>query len=130
MDPSERGLVVQAWRVSYQDAPGIKGTPADEYFPAMGARIDKLLEESAVLVALHPEDSTDVVGFAVFDGPVLHYIYVKHKVRRIGIARELLKAASLAEPLTMFTHWSRPLRNPTHRIFRGMRFNPFRGLPS
>lgn len=127
---SERGFIVDSWRKSYRDAPGIAGMNPDDYFPAMGARIDKLLDESAVLVALNPQDASDVIAWIAFDGPTLHYVFVRHTLGKMGIARELMKAAALEEPLTVFTHWSRALRDPMHRIFRGMRFNPFRGFPS
>lgn len=134
-EPSDRPFIVDAWRKSFRDAPGYREMHAGDYFPALGARIDRLLETSDVLVAELPESAGAAdpsmdreIGFIVFDGPVLHYLFVRARVQGIGIGRALLSAANQVEPLKVFTHWSRPLREPCTRIFRGMRYNPFRGL--
>lgn len=126
-DAADRGFIVDGWRKSFRSAPGYEHASDGDYYPAMGARIDKLLEDSEFLIATDPK-SNDDVGFVVFDGPTLHYIYVVYKIQGYGIGRALLDAANRVEPLTTFTHWSKPLRNPMMGIFRGLKYNPFRGI--
>lgn len=128
-DAHDRDILFDAWRKTFRDAPGYAQSSDEDYFPAMGARIEKLLEASDVLVATHSDDPTRCMGFVVVEGPAVHYLFVRARVQGIGIGRALIEAANkIDQPLTVFTHWSRTLREPSTRIFRGLRYNPFRGL--
>ena len=51
--------------------------------------VDELLPKSAVLVAALRRMPDAAIGFAVFEGPMLHYVYVAPDSRRAGIGRQL-----------------------------------------
>lgn len=51
--------------------------------------VDRLLPASTVLVAVLRRLPDDGIGFAVFEGPMLHYVYVAPDSRRAGIGRQL-----------------------------------------
>ena len=48
-------------------------------------------EGSEVRVAYDEADPDCIVGFAVYSGPILHMVYVRKELRRLGIARVLLE---------------------------------------
>lgn len=57
--------------------------------------IAKLLEEAGVLVACNPDLPDQIFGYAVFtqtgsNVTVLHYVYVKHPFRKMGVAGGLV----------------------------------------
>lgn len=43
------------------------------------------------MIACLSEDPDIIVGFAVYTGSTLHYVYIKEEVRREGIARGMLE---------------------------------------
>lgn len=51
--------------------------------------VDELLPRSTVLVAVLRRMPDAGIGFAVFEGPELHYVFVAPDSRRAGIGRQL-----------------------------------------
>jgi hypothetical protein len=52
--------------------------------------VDALLESSKIVVAVDPELPGLAIGWAVYDGSVLHYVYVSPAVRRCKVATKLV----------------------------------------
>lgn len=52
--------------------------------------VDALLADSKVVVAVDPELPGLAIGWAAYDGPVLHYVYVSPAVRRCKVATKLV----------------------------------------
>lgn len=130
--PSDRPFFFGAWRSSFRDAPGYEHMTDSSYYDEMALRIERILAHADVLVAENPlakPDEDKEIGFVVFEGTTLHYLFVRARVQGVGIGRALLDAANQVEPLTTFSHWSKRLRKPPG-IFRGMQYNPFRGFTS
>jgi GNAT superfamily N-acetyltransferase len=65
--------------------------------------IKKLIAESAVIVATPSDDFELIVGYAVFEPEVLHWLYVKSSFRRMGVASELMKHSGLCDNFS-YTH--------------------------
>lgn len=57
--------------------------------------IEELVTKCRVVISCNPEDITQIFGYIVFeiieDISILHYVYVKHPFRKLGIATELFK---------------------------------------
>ena len=77
-----------------------------------------ILERGAVVLVAHLADDPDaIIGWAVFEPGVLHYVYVRAGLRKQGIARRLLSEWGGS----IFTHKPTvPLRLPEH-----WQFNPY-----
>lgn len=98
-------FIFSAWLKSYRRSPTVKDVPAKVYFAKQHDLIERLLTRSGVLIA-HPEgDPSTILGFAVvspIDTQTIHWVYVKHAFRRMGIARRLLAGLDLRK--TVFSH--------------------------
>jgi hypothetical protein len=109
MGPGDEALVRDSWVRTFRYGPLRQGVPEQRYFTDQRNRISRLLERGAqVLLAINPEDASQVLGWACFEkregADVLHYLYVKSIFRRdFGIARRLLAEAGLGEGL-VYTH--------------------------
>lgn len=69
-----------------------------------------------VAVAALKDDPDVIIGYSVFDGPVLHWVFVKDGWRKMGIA------ASLTDlPFTVCTHQT----ELGHKIRPNLIFDPF-----
>lgn len=66
------------------------------------SRIKATLARSRVLAAVHSDQPDSIVGCIVYecrkDGPVIHYVYVDHPVRRFGLASAMLTALARTCP--------------------------------
>ncbi len=119
-DGNHRDLafVIDSWRQSFWDAPAIRGMARDDYFPAQERRIYALLARpgAKLKVARDEQDAELVLGWALIEAPVLHYVLVRSKLRGNGIARALLEGFIVDQ----YSHRSRLVtRAPV-----GWRFTP------
>ena len=64
-----------------------------------------------VRVAVDPSDSDAILGFAVWFGSIVHYVYVRPGMRRMGCAKAMLEDLK-ADECTY-----------THRISKGTRYS-------
>lgn len=66
------------------------------YFTEHHKVVEKLLKCSTTLIATSPDDPATIYGYVVYqhiDGILtLHYCYVKHTFRGMGVLRQLLKS--------------------------------------
>lgn len=97
-------FVFNSWLESYKAYPLALGVPKAKYFADQHALITELLRRGECLMAVNPADDTHLLGYVVHEPArrVVHYVYVKHPLRREGIARHLLSAIH-AEGCT-YTH--------------------------
>lgn len=112
-------FVIDSWRQSFWDAPAMRGMLRDEYFREQEARIYRLLAHPAakLKVARDEQDAELVLGWALLEPPVLHYVLVRKALRGNGIARALLAN----ETIDRYSHRSKHL----DRFPAGWHFNPF-----
>lgn len=88
-DVREYHFVVASWRRSYADSPFAR-MMGDAYREGHEALIKHLLARFPVLVACDPEDHETIWGWACTGPGAVHYVYVKRKLRRQGVARRLV----------------------------------------
>lgn len=79
--PDDMGLILDAWRRSYEDSPAVKGADREHYRIEMTRAIRRLCDRAEVRVACNPDDEDHVVGFVAFTGREFHYGYVKQDFR-------------------------------------------------
>jgi GNAT superfamily N-acetyltransferase len=96
----------------------------EAYYGDYKKLISKRLASSAkILVACSIEDPDFIIGFAVYDDNVVHYIYVRYALRRQGIAKSLLSKVK-ADKKEYISHkplwWSKDYRYK--KIFK---YNPY-----
>lgn len=88
-EANDFGFVIDSWIRSYRDSPWARlaGTC---YVAGHDALIKRLMTRSATTVACYEADPDTILGWACTEGRIVHYVYVKHSLRRKGIARMLL----------------------------------------
>lgn len=89
---ADAAFILDSWLKSYRTA--LDHVPGPIYWRFQRETVERLLSRSEVLVACNPESPEQVFGYAVAEsrGPVrvIHYLYVKHPFRGMGIGRSLL----------------------------------------
>lgn len=90
------GFIFNAWLKSFRNSEFTKELPNEIYFSEHHKVIEDLLKRYDVIVAANQEDPTQIYGFicAGYTDNVftLHYVYVKHTFRRMGIGQALLNS--------------------------------------
>ena len=71
----------------------------------MEERINELLERSTVVMACDPGDPNYILGWAVIEGPVVHYVYVRQALRRARVAQRLLGGVPSPVACSHWSHW-------------------------
>ena len=102
-DGTDRNLVLHSWIQNAQRWSKLRAG----YARAAEVRIKKLLEgEGRAVVACSRKEPARVFGWAVAQGPVLHFVYVKRALRRQGIGASLLQALGLDKRPICVSHWT------------------------
>ena len=123
---SARSLVYATWLRSYEAwSLAAKHIPRDVFFAEHHKVIDRVLGRGAsVRVAALPDEPDVILGWAVTEGPVVHYVYVKPDFRRYGLAKALL--AHVQRPFT-YSHSTYVTRD-VHKHLDGCIYNPYEAL--
>lgn len=104
MRESDRNYILSSWLRSYAG----KGLDARDYAEHSRFYLDyapvvrALCERSQVIVACMPDASDVVIGWMAIEGDALHYVCVKPRWRRLGVARWMLQ--DYARSPAVFTH--------------------------
>lgn len=94
-----------------RDQPAARRVIADVFYVEERKVFERLLNEATVLVATSKNDLDYVLGYLVAEasdaGPVLHWCYVRHNMRRMGVARALVETFCAGQEGTRwFTRWT------------------------
>lgn len=115
-------VVIGTWIHSYE-----KHAPATPAYKA-GQRklIHRLIASpwTRIMVAASSEYDDAVLGWACAEDNVLHYCHVKDPFRRLGIAKDLMKALNLNMDTVSYTHETRAGRVIMQR-FKGAVYDPW-----
>lgn len=136
-------LITNSWLKSFRDASWVRGCPNSVYYGYQHRIIEQLIPRSMVLCAVSEDDHNQIFGWIVAEvlkagGEdseervlAVHYCYVKHPFRKLGIARQLLATLEATEQpiLTMFTAKT-PACGKLDLKRRGLVYNPFLALMS
>jgi len=88
---ADEGLIYATWlRSAYYGTPYFKLIEKNTFFDNYKKIVQYKLSVSNVVVSCLEEDPDVVLGYAVYSGEVLHWVYVKRAWRGLGIAKELV----------------------------------------
>jgi len=87
-------FIYSSWLKSYRNSIVTREMPNDIFFKEQQEVISSLLGDSTVILACDKNDTTNIIGYIVVAKVqglfVLHFLYVKHTYRRLGIANILM----------------------------------------
>ncbi len=111
--PSDLDFIEASWLQSYRDGLIKYLTPAPPtlvYFAGQRQLIRSLLARPTVaarIVAAAEYDDA-ILGWIVAEAPsTVHYVYVKHSMRRMGVANMLLGSLGLLPATLVYSHVTR-----------------------
>lgn len=113
-------FIHSSWHTTFWKTNAKRTTEWSVYKDEMDQRIDRLLARSETLVATAAEVPDEILGYAVLEGDVLHFAYVKSVYRGMGIAKGLVRGRA-----KWYTHATgAPGVGFAKEV--GMQFNPFK----
>jgi hypothetical protein len=116
---SDIGFVFNSWLKSFRSSYFAKGIPNSVYFSGHHKLIEHLIQNSRVVIACDPADTKNIYGYicasTVQGILVVHYVYVKHTFRCLGVAKTLMN---------QFEHDASRAACYTHQTLMGDRIAP------
>jgi len=117
--PGDQGFITSTWLANMREAPAHEEMSRGAFYSEWGALVDRVLDRSETRCAL-AVDATDldkirgwIVWTPVPRAPVLHYVYVRRRHRREGIATALrVMGAEIGRPFVFTCH------GPDERVVR------------
>ena len=91
-------FVLDAWLQSMRRTRFARGGDKDLFYGTQQKLIEAIIERCRCDIAyVEIRDSKAFVGFIVWEPTCLHYVYVKHAYRRIGVATKLIGGIGVPE---------------------------------
>jgi len=99
MEESDISFVSNAWLKSYRGAHFCAGCPNELYYIQHHTLIKDIWERSNITILCDEMDGDQIYGFICYEVGehlggeigILHYVYVKHLFRSLGLAKGLLE---------------------------------------
>lgn len=95
-NPNDFNFVANSYLKSYRYSPETKHLISQIYYDMYKERLKNMLASGEVTVACSDEDPDQILGYiiagTVHGKPLVHYVYVKHVFRKMGVAKALLLA--------------------------------------
>ena len=108
-------FVTDSWLESYSRCRDCRAIAVDVYRIVQRDRIARCLESSRIVVATCEADPDLVIGWACGRVGRLHYVYVKARYRRQGVASELVRVVCGEGPIR-YSHRGR-IRPPAGWVY-------------
>lgn len=108
--PSDFNFIAHSFLRSQRGSREARHMIDSVYYPAYKERLETMLRISDVYVVCAEADTDQIAGYLVTskigDWDVVHYLYVKHPFRRMGIARDALNHVLplFGQAMTICTH--------------------------
>ena len=107
-------FIFHSWMNSYKNSSFASKLNPPVYNSEHHKIIEKLLKNSQTIIAHPSDDSTQIMGYIcasyVESNLAIHYIYIKHSFRSLGIAKMLLAAFHHnPEMPILYTHHTKPM---------------------
>lgn len=116
--PADMNFVRSSWFTSFWKSGAAPKVSYEQYREEMPKQIERTLEHSTVLVCWFSNIPEEIAGYAVIQGDLLHWCYVKHPYRRQHIA------TALAAGCTEYT--ARTRLGDLLAASMSLKFNPWR----
>lgn len=109
--PSDIPFIYSSWLKSFKNNSDLgKEMRSSVFFTNYKLIIDRLLQQSEILVACMSEDPSVIYGYFVYetffldDAFMAHYCFIKEDFRKFGIASDLLKHSHLNQKRFEYSH--------------------------
>ena len=107
--PADVSFLFSSWLKSYRDSKFGESITTTIYYTEHHKVVERLLKTCEVYVACNPKDQTELFGYIcgerVENILVIHYAYVKHTYRQLGLGKMLLNQFShTPDAAAIFTH--------------------------
>jgi hypothetical protein len=113
---ADAAFIFNSWLRSYRFGDLAKNCDNAVYFSEHHKLIEGLLKRCKTVIACASDNPADIYGYICYEQVegilVMHYCYVKHSFRNMGIARELMVEAGhdRNQSAALFTHFTEPCR--------------------
>jgi|ERR1035438_2029502 hypothetical protein len=108
VEETDLGFVYSNWSRVFREVPPMNMCPAAIFKPQQKKVIDCLLNTAKLLVACHPDDSDELLGFICYEFVaevlVVHWIHIKSIFQHQHIASDILKTLYPEMSSIIFTH--------------------------
>ena len=114
--PADVSFLYSSFLRSYRESPIVKGVDNSTYYNEQAKVVAKLLQNCEVKVVSPTNDLNSILGYIIYKNDTIHFVYVKHAFRKLGIGRLLVE--TYCPEFVQYTHFCH--RKPTTGIY-----NPF-----
>lgn len=130
MTADDKSFVASTYLKNFYRSHPIKFVPSSLYYRPQSAILERLIRDGSVLVACYPECPAELAGYVLYQETrtalALHWLYVRHSLRRRGVGRTLLDAAAGSHQLLVATHACDDYARLRHRVApRRLVYDPF-----
>ena len=128
--PEDISFIYSSWLKSFRyGATANKLVRTDIFFTNYREVLDSILARSLTLVACLPDSPEVILGYMVYEEDIIHYCFIKHSFRRLGIASRLLEQTGLKDSEFKVTHRTNELSKILDSLIlvKGLKleYNPF-----
>ena len=115
-------FILNSWLKSYRVSNFARSMTNTVYYEGHHPVVRKILKRAKVTVACDPSHPSQIYGYIVHemveDIPVIHYCYVKHTFRNMGIASNLINSVKESDQAGVFTHHTKNAERiaPKHNL--------------
>jgi hypothetical protein len=125
---ADAAFIFNSWLKSFRDSSFAAPVSNETYFTEQHKLIERLLKRCKVFIACEPQDHTNIYGWVCFEEHegvfTLHYAYIKHNFRMLGIAKELLKESNHDfNSAGIFTHLTKSALRIHHKF--NLMYHPY-----
>jgi ribosomal protein S18 acetylase RimI-like enzyme len=121
-------FIFNAWLKSFRSAPSVTTIHNNIYYAEHHKVLEKILRSFNVLIAADKHDPKHIYGFMVAgtveEIKTVHYLYVKHTFRRLGIAKALLSHFQIPSDEPFFYTHETPVGRIMGKKYHGV-YHPY-----
>lgn len=119
-------FIFNSWLKSYRNASLCRSITNPVYFAFQHQLIEALLKHNYVKVVCTAADSNQLLGYIVYGEQegikIVHYAYIKHAFRNMGMCRMMLQSAGIVNG-GFYTHETPSGARAAERM--GLVYNPY-----
>lgn len=98
---NDLSFIFSSWLKSYRNTQ--KHVDSGVYFSGQHKLIELILQKSHAVIICPEDDQETILGYMVYSGNTLHWIYVKSVFRNLGMAKTLLTLIPFVQQYSHFT---------------------------
>lgn len=113
-------FIRDSWLKSFRDSPWAGCVPNNLYWPTYTEAVEQLASESRVVAVVSKDDPDTIVAWICAEPQkgIVHYAFVKHRFRQMGLLRLLLQSVMGRDSGLTLTYRS---RSPVFNYYRAKR---------